>query len=178
MRRERVPAPVPAPLQPHLAGPRRSRTGSDGTERLDLPADAHPVRRQRSQRPRPPQLRPHHERHLTPAMARPPPPTRAGTAGKLRGQGMPGTGHGRPATQDLTRLRRPREQGAARCPAAALRPRPWPSRRVTYHNAESPAAAPIAASIRLKVGSLAGTSAQMSQFCALARHRADHPSAA
>ena len=30
--------PVPAPLQPHLAGPRRRRTGPDGAERLDLPA--------------------------------------------------------------------------------------------------------------------------------------------
>ena len=71
MRGDRVPAPVPAPLQPHLAGPRRSRTGPDGTERLDLPADAHPVRRQRPRRPRPPQLRPHHGRHLTPAIVRP-----------------------------------------------------------------------------------------------------------
>jgi len=40
MRRRRVPAPVPAPLQPHLAGPRRSGRGPDGAERLDLPADA------------------------------------------------------------------------------------------------------------------------------------------
>jgi len=70
MRRERVPPPVPAPLQPHPAGPRRRRTGPDGTQRLDLPADAHPLRRQRQRRPRPPQLRPHHGRqHLTPAMA-------------------------------------------------------------------------------------------------------------
>jgi integrase/recombinase XerD len=61
----------PAPLQPHLAGPRRSRTRPDGTERLDLPADAHPVRRQRPRRPRPPQLRPHHgQHHLTPRRAR------------------------------------------------------------------------------------------------------------
>ena len=59
-RRDRLPAPVPAPLQPHLAGPRRSRTGPDGTQRLDLPADAHPVRRERPRRSRPPQLRPHH----------------------------------------------------------------------------------------------------------------------
>ena len=50
MRGERVPAPVPAPFQPYLAGPRRSRTGPDGAERLDLPADAHPVRRQRPRR--------------------------------------------------------------------------------------------------------------------------------
>jgi site-specific recombinase XerC len=53
-----LPAPVPAPLQPHLARPRQRRTGPDGTQRLDLPADAHPVRRPRPQRPRPPQLRP------------------------------------------------------------------------------------------------------------------------
>ena len=66
-----LPAPVAAPLQPHLAGPRRSRTGPDGTQRLDLPADARPVRRQRPRRPRPPQLRPHHGRHLTPAQRHP-----------------------------------------------------------------------------------------------------------
>ena len=35
---------------------RRSRTGPDGTQRLDLSPDAHPVRRQRPRRPRPPQL--------------------------------------------------------------------------------------------------------------------------
>jgi hypothetical protein len=75
--------------------------------------------------------------------------------GQLRGQpgqGMPGTGtgaqlrktspggrifiaHGR----NHARQRRPREQGAARCPAPALRPRPWPSRRVTYHTMLTPA---------------------------------------
>ena len=64
-RRGRLPAPVPAPLQPHLAGPRRPRGRPDGTERLDLPADAPPLRRQRPQRPRPPHLRPHHDRHLS-----------------------------------------------------------------------------------------------------------------
>ncbi len=37
----------------------------DGTQRLDLPADADPLRRQRPQRPRPPHLRPHHGRHVT-----------------------------------------------------------------------------------------------------------------
>ena len=79
MRAEGVPAPVPAPLQPHLAGPRRRRTGPDGTQRLDLPPDAHPVRRQRPRRPRPPQLRPHHGRQLTPAIVRPAAPPR-GTA--------------------------------------------------------------------------------------------------
>jgi len=51
VRGDRLPAPVPAPLQPHLAGPRRSRTGPDGTQRLGLPADAHPLRRQRPRRP-------------------------------------------------------------------------------------------------------------------------------
>jgi integrase len=67
-RRGRVPAPVPAPFQPHLAGPRRSRGRPDGTERLGLPADAPPLRRQRPQRTRPPQLRPHHDRCIrTPA---------------------------------------------------------------------------------------------------------------
>ena len=34
---DRVPAPVPAPLQPHLAGPRRRRTRPDGTQRLAPP---------------------------------------------------------------------------------------------------------------------------------------------
>jgi integrase len=101
---ERVPAPVPAPLQPHLARPRRSRTGPDGTQRLDLPANAHPVRRQRPQRPCPPQLRPHHGRqHLTPAITASR-STRAGTAvppglGELRrqrGQGTPGMDTGAP----------------------------------------------------------------------------------
>jgi Putative transposase of IS4/5 family (DUF4096) len=43
------------------------KKGPDGAERLDLPADAHPVRRQRPRRPRPPQLRPHHGPNLTPA---------------------------------------------------------------------------------------------------------------
>jgi Phage integrase, N-terminal SAM-like domain len=66
VRRGRLPAPVPAPLQPHLAGPRRSGGRPDGTQRLDLPADAPPLRCQRPQRPRPPHLRPHHDRHLRP----------------------------------------------------------------------------------------------------------------
>jgi site-specific recombinase XerD len=56
MQRRRLPAPVPAPLQPHLAGPRRPRGRPDGTQRLDLPADAAPLRCQRPQRPRPPHL--------------------------------------------------------------------------------------------------------------------------
>ena len=54
-------AAVPAPFQPYLARPRRRPRRPDGTERLVLPADAHLVRRQRPRRPRPPQLRPHHE---------------------------------------------------------------------------------------------------------------------
>jgi site-specific recombinase XerD len=49
----------------HLAGPRRPRRRPDGTQRLDLTPDAPPLRRQRPQRPRPPHLRPHHDRHLT-----------------------------------------------------------------------------------------------------------------
>ena len=72
VRRGRLPAPVPAPFQPHLAGPRRPRGRPDGTGRLGLPADAPPLRRQRPQRPRPPHLRPHHDRHLTaPAVTAP-----------------------------------------------------------------------------------------------------------
>jgi len=58
--------PVPASLQPHLAGPRRPRRRPDGTQRLVLAPDAPPLRRQRPQRPRPPHLRPHHDRHLRP----------------------------------------------------------------------------------------------------------------
>ena len=71
VRRGRIPAPVPAPFQPHLAGPRRCGGRPDGAERLDLPADAAPLRRQRPQRPGPPHLRPHHGRHpITPARDR------------------------------------------------------------------------------------------------------------
>jgi hypothetical protein len=55
-------APVPAPLQPYLARPGRSRGGPDGAERLVLPADAAPLRRQCPQRPSPAHLRPHHDR--------------------------------------------------------------------------------------------------------------------
>jgi integrase len=66
-----VPAPVPAPFQPHLAGPRRPGRRPDGTQRVVLPADAAPLRRQRPRRPRPPHLRPHHDRPaVTPAMTR------------------------------------------------------------------------------------------------------------
>ena len=48
----------------------------DGTQRLGLTADAPPLRRQRPQRPRPPRLRPHHDR---PDIAAPAPhrPSRA-----------------------------------------------------------------------------------------------------
>jgi integrase len=42
-RRDRLPAPVPAPLQPHLAGPGRTRGRPDGTQRLDLTPDAPPL---------------------------------------------------------------------------------------------------------------------------------------
>jgi hypothetical protein len=64
-------APVPAPLQPHLAGPRRGGGRPDGAERLVLHADAAPLRRQRPQRPRPQHLRPHHDRPaVTRAMTR------------------------------------------------------------------------------------------------------------
>jgi hypothetical protein len=67
VRHRGVPAPVPAPLQPHLAGPGRCRGRPDGAQRLDFPADAPPLRRQCPQRPSPPQLRPHHGR---PALTR------------------------------------------------------------------------------------------------------------
>jgi integrase len=60
-------APVPAPFQPYLAGPRPGGGGPDGTQRLVLPADAAPLWRQRPQRPRPPHLRPRHDR---PALTR------------------------------------------------------------------------------------------------------------
>jgi hypothetical protein len=46
----RDPASIPTEIPP------------DGAERLGLAADAAPLRRQRPQRPRPPHLRPHHER--------------------------------------------------------------------------------------------------------------------
>jgi integrase len=60
VRHRRVPAPVPAPLQPYLARPWRCRGRPVGAQRLDLPADAPPLRRQRPQRASPPQLRPRH----------------------------------------------------------------------------------------------------------------------
>jgi len=44
-------------------GPRRR---PHGTQRLVLPPDAPPLRRQRPRRSRPSHLRPHHDRHLTP----------------------------------------------------------------------------------------------------------------
>src|SRR2546423_1849245 len=46
-------APVPAPLQPYLARLGRSRGGPDGAQRLVLPADAAPLRRQRPAAPAP-----------------------------------------------------------------------------------------------------------------------------
>jgi len=69
-RRGRVPAPVPASLQPYLAGSRRCRGRPDGAERLVVSADAGVVRRQCPGCPGPPQLRPDHER-LTGAGWRP-----------------------------------------------------------------------------------------------------------
>ena len=72
VRRGGAPAPVPAPFQPHLARPRRSRGGLDGTQRLGVSSDAPSLRRQRPQRPRPPHLRPHHDRHRTPRLCEPP----------------------------------------------------------------------------------------------------------
>ena len=64
-------APVPSSLQPHLV-PGRRRGRPDGTERVDLPADAAPLRRQRPRRTSPPQLRPHHgPHHLKPETALP-----------------------------------------------------------------------------------------------------------
>src|ERR1022692_1549738 len=59
----RVSAPVPSSFQPHLAGPGRRRGGPDGAERVDLAADAAPLRRQRPQHTSTPQLRPHHGPH-------------------------------------------------------------------------------------------------------------------
>ena len=62
-----------APFQPYLAGPRRRRGRPDGTQRLDVPADAAPLRRQRPRRQSPPQLRPRHGRHTVTSVARPGP---------------------------------------------------------------------------------------------------------
>src|ERR1017187_5093290 len=62
VRRRCVPAPVPASLQPYLAGPRRPRGRPDGAQRLALAPDAPPLRCQRPQRQSPPHLRPHHGR--------------------------------------------------------------------------------------------------------------------
>ena len=60
--------------------------GPDGTERLGLPADAPPLRRQCPQRPRPPHLRPHHDRHLTPGRNRPIRVKRARCCGRPLGE--------------------------------------------------------------------------------------------
>jgi len=119
----RVAAPVPAPFQPHLAGPRRRRGRPDGTQRLDLPADAPPVRGQRPHRPRPPRLRPHHRRPAT----TPPGGPRPATASGSRTQPAMLITH----TQVTTQLggnpfaRRP--SGAA--PTRAIRPRLGHTRR-------------------------------------------------
>jgi hypothetical protein len=72
-----------------------------------------------------------------------------------RGHGKPGMDAGRPRHARLQpaphlhgRRRNPpghraaREQGAARCQAPALRPRPWPSRRVNYRTMLNPACSP------------------------------------
>ena len=88
VRRGRLPAPVPAPFQPHLARPRRARGGPEGAQRLGLPADAPPLRRQRPQRPRPPHLRPHHDRHIRPPSAAPA-FTPATPGSSLRGHNSP-----------------------------------------------------------------------------------------
>ena len=48
------PAPVPASFQPHQFGPGRRGGGPDGAERLEFPADAAAVRRQRPRRAGPP----------------------------------------------------------------------------------------------------------------------------
>jgi len=111
------------------------------------PPDAHPLRRQRPRRPRPPQLRPHHGRHhLTPATTRPAPPARAAGAPVARGtagqpsRDTPGTDAGAPPPKtsppprtfiahgrSYARQRQPREQGAAGCPA------PVPDRDHRHH---------------------------------------------
>ncbi len=95
MRRGRLSAPVPAPLQPHLAGPRRPRGRPDETQRLGLPPEAHPLRRQRPQRPRPQRLRPHHDRHLTLRLCQPP-----GRPAKIPKMRVPGPPHKNPTFQD------------------------------------------------------------------------------
>ncbi len=64
-------APVPAPFQPHLAGPRRRGRGFDGAERLVLGADAAPLRRQRPQRQGTPHLRPRHGRQSVATLGMP-----------------------------------------------------------------------------------------------------------
>jgi hypothetical protein len=163
MRRDRLPTPIPAPLQPYLARPRRRRTGPDGNQRLDLPPDAHPLGRQRPRHPRPLQLRPHHGRHhLTPAMARPAAHARAQRSAGPRAAARATRprharhGHGRPAMQDLTRQPQPHRTRPKPCPAAAAsrtRHCPMPgggpqteSTAITQghlpHNAESLPAAP------------------------------------
>jgi hypothetical protein len=121
-----------------------------------FPADAHPLRRQRPQRPRPPQLRPHHGRqHLTLAITASR-STRAGTAVRRVSESCAGNAekarpawtrasrhvrhhpaahlprHGRTMPGGSPRTRR------CRIPGAGPRPRPWPSRRVKYHTVLNP----------------------------------------
>ena len=79
-----------------------NRGGPEGdlmeTQRLGLPADAHPLRRQRPQRPRPPHLRPHHDRHLMPRLCQPP-----GSPTKIPQARVPGGPHRYPT--DMTAFR-------------------------------------------------------------------------
>jgi hypothetical protein len=78
------------------------RGGPEGdlmeTQRPGLPADAHPLRRQRPQRPRPPHLRPHHDRHLMPRLCQPP-----GSPTKIPQARVPGGPHRYPT--DMTAFR-------------------------------------------------------------------------
>jgi hypothetical protein len=89
--REGVPAPVPASLQPHLAGLRRGGGRLDGAERLVVPADAPAVRRQRTRGARASALRPRHGRLIFPAAApsgRPGAPAGSGRAAVCRELGI------------------------------------------------------------------------------------------
>jgi hypothetical protein len=172
MRGDRVPAPVPAPLQPHLARPRRSRTGPDGTQRLDLPrcspatapapAGPAPAAATTASWTTPPD--PGHDTSRTSHLPRGQPARRTpGSCGPQLRQAR--HGRGRTATQDITRQRtltahgrnharqrQPREQGAAGNPAPVPRPRPSP--RLNYHTElKSPPATPNADSaLSLELG--------------------------
>ena len=97
----------PHPFRHHFSHTWLDRGGAerDLMERLDLPADAHPVRRQRPRHPRPPQLRPHHGRHLTPAIVRSRSTPQAQRSARPRGTaratrpGQARHGRGRPHTR-------------------------------------------------------------------------------